>query len=194
MAEEEFEYFELEYSEDDIAYYLVDEDGNEVGFAVLEDGKEVEYFYADDDDVEYVVVDEEEGEGAGAAAVAAEGKGEGSADAAEPEEEVKHGYAYKLAMIAGHSANKARNKAEAKLEDVRDVAGKQAKKAQAAAKDVAKEVKGGAGDGGFAISREEVAETTADLNELAKEGAATARELKEAYDDIMGSFSFLKKK
>ena len=41
------------------------------------------------------------------------------------------------------------------------------------------------------ITREGVAETTADLNAIAKEGAETAKELKEAYDDIMDSFGFL---
>lgn len=42
---------ELEYTEDDIVYYLVDEDDNEIGFAVLdEDGSEVEYLYAEDDE------------------------------------------------------------------------------------------------------------------------------------------------
>ena len=42
---EEFETIELEYSEDDILYYIEDEDGNEIGFALEEGGKEVEYYY-----------------------------------------------------------------------------------------------------------------------------------------------------
>ena len=41
------------------------------------------------------------------------------------------------------------------------------------------------------ITREDIAETTADLNVIAKEGAATAKELKEAYDEIMNDFGFL---
>ena len=41
------EIVEIEYSDDDILYYIDDEQGNEIGFAVLEDGKEVEYYYAD---------------------------------------------------------------------------------------------------------------------------------------------------
>ena len=41
------EVVEIEYSDDDILYYIDDEQGNEIGFAVLEDGKEVEYYYAD---------------------------------------------------------------------------------------------------------------------------------------------------
>ena len=42
---EEFETVELEYSEDDILYYIMDEDDNEIGFALEEDGQEVEYYY-----------------------------------------------------------------------------------------------------------------------------------------------------
>lgn len=38
---------EVEYTDDDILYYIDDEQGNEIGFAVMEDGKEVEYYYAE---------------------------------------------------------------------------------------------------------------------------------------------------
>ena len=41
------EVLELEYSESDIAYYIDDEHGNEIGFALVENGREVEYYYAD---------------------------------------------------------------------------------------------------------------------------------------------------
>jgi hypothetical protein len=44
------------------------------------------------------------------------------------------------------------------------------------------------------ITREGVAETTADLNVIYKEGAEVAKELKETFDDINESLSFLKKK
>ena len=40
------ELVELEYTDDDILYYIDDEQGNEIGFALLEDGKETEYYYA----------------------------------------------------------------------------------------------------------------------------------------------------
>ena len=43
------EVVELEVSDDDILYYIDDEQGNEIGFAVLEDGKEVEYYYAQEE-------------------------------------------------------------------------------------------------------------------------------------------------
>ena len=45
----EFETVELEYSEDDILYYIVDENDEEIGFAIMEDGKEVEYYYVDEE-------------------------------------------------------------------------------------------------------------------------------------------------
>ena len=48
MAEnhDDFELIELEYTEDDIAYYIEDEDGNELGLAIVgENGEEVEYYY-----------------------------------------------------------------------------------------------------------------------------------------------------
>ena len=48
----EDEPIEMEVDEDAILYYLQDEDGNEIGFAVEEDGKPVEYFYAEDEDAE----------------------------------------------------------------------------------------------------------------------------------------------
>lgn len=41
---------ELEISEDDIVRYITDDAGNEIGIVLMEDGKEVEYLYAEDDD------------------------------------------------------------------------------------------------------------------------------------------------
>ena len=54
-----------------------------------------------------------------------------------------------------------------------------------------KKLKDKTSDVDLGITREGVAEATADLNAIAKEGAETAKELKEAYDDIMDSFGFL---
>ena len=48
--EEGEELWEMEVDEDAILYYIEDEDGNEIGFAIEEDGKEVEYYYAADDE------------------------------------------------------------------------------------------------------------------------------------------------
>ena len=48
---EAYETVEIEYSEDDIEAYIVDEDDNEIGLILLdEDGNEVEYYYDDDEE------------------------------------------------------------------------------------------------------------------------------------------------
>ena len=50
---EAYETVEIEYSEDDIEAYIVDEDDNEIGFILLdEDGNEVEYYYDDDEEAD----------------------------------------------------------------------------------------------------------------------------------------------
>lgn len=52
MAEEAFE---IEIEEEDIVGYICDEDDNEIGIIVLdEDGDEVELFYAEEGEYEYV--------------------------------------------------------------------------------------------------------------------------------------------
>lgn len=189
---EEFETVELEYSEDDILYYIEDEDGTEIGFALNEDGVEVEYYYEGFDADDYETVGEP-------AAAAADPESKSIAD---PEEPVKHGYLYKMATIAEHTGNKARKQAEAKLDIARGkaekhydkakkVATEQAGKAKAAVSEQAGRARVKADEMDLGITREGVAETTADLNAIAKEGAETVKELKEAYDDIMESFGFI---
>lgn len=186
---EEFETVELEYSEDDILYYIEDEDGTELGFALLEDGEEVEYYYEgfDADDYETVEVVEETTAPATEAAKpeAAPAK---AADADEPKE---RGYLYKMAAIVGHEGNKTRKVAEEKLDVVRGKAEDGLSKAKDVAAEQAGKAKAKADDAGLGITREDVSEMTSDLNALAKEGAETAKELKEAYDDIMENFGFL---
>ncbi|MBO4352106.1 MAG: hypothetical protein J5818_01285, partial [Eggerthellaceae bacterium] len=93
------EVIELEFSEDDIIYRIVDENDVEIGFAIMEDGEEVEYYYE-----EVEIVEEPE-----PAETAAEETPE------EPEGPVEHGYLYKMASIAGHRADKTRKKAEVKI-------------------------------------------------------------------------------
>lgn len=191
---EEFEVVELEYSEDDILYYLVDEDDNEVGFVIEEDGEEVECYYEGYDEEDFEVVGEVD-EVFEAVEEAAPAK---KPEPYVPEKAEDHGYLHKLAAIAGHEGGKARAKAEVKLDKVRDKAEvqvdkakKQANKAKKAASEQAGKAKAAAEENDLAITREDVAEATADLNAIAKEGAQTAKELKEAYDDIMDSFGFL---
>lgn len=43
---------------------------------------------------------------------------------------------------------------------------------------------------GLGITKEAVAEATSDFNAIYKEGAAAAKELKEAFDDIKSAFNF----
>ena len=194
---EEFETVELEYSEDDILYYIVDEDDNEIGFALEEDGQEVEYYYEGFDEADYEVVEVVE--------LPVEQPEEKAPAPKKPPEARKAedlGYLQKVAAIAGHSGSKARKKAEEGFEMVRGKAevgvDKVRSKAEVGVDKAAEAVESGGqklkekADGmDIGFTRKDVAETTADLNAIAKEGAETAKELKEAYDDIMDSFGFL---
>ena len=174
---EEFETIELEYSEDDILYYIEDEDGVEIGFALEEDGSEVEYYYEGFDAEDYEVVSEPEPSEPAVAAAS--------------EEPVEHGYLYKMASIVGHEGNKKRKVAEEKLDVVRGKAEVGFSKAKDVATEQAGKAKAKKDELGIGISREDVTEMTTDLNAIAKEGAETAKELKEAYNDIMENFGFL---
>ena len=192
---DEFEVVELEYSEDDILYYLVDENDEEIGFVIMEDGQEVECYYEGFDGDDYEFAEESPVE-------ATE-----PAPAPEPEPYVAekaadHGYLHKLAAIASHEGGKARDKAEAKLDVARgkaevkldkakQAATEQAGKAKQVATEQAARAKAKADESDIDLTREGLKETTADLNAIAKEGAETAKELKEAYDDIMENFGFL---
>ena len=187
---ETFEVTEIEYSEDDILYYLVDEDGNEVGFVIEEDGTEVECYYEDYEGIEFELVEENEGRRASDANPAPEPY--------IPEKSDEHGYLHKIMTIAGHEGGKARDKAEVKIDRMRGKAEVHVDKAKRAATDAAGKAKEAAGaakakaeSNDLGITREGVKEATSDLNAIAKEGAETAKELKEAYDDIMESFGFL---
>jgi len=225
---EEFESFEIEVSEEDILYYIEDEDGNQVGFAVMEDGEEVEYFFDGDasdyefvdnnetdedgevfelefseEDIIYRIVDENEVEIGFAIMedgeeveyyyeeVEVEDIPEPDPEPEPEPEPVEHGYLYKMASIAGHTADKTRKKAEVKIDKVRGVTEKQIDKATDAIEAGSKKLKEKKDESDLGITREDIAETTADLNVIAKEGAATAKELKEAYDEIMNDFGFL---
>ena len=263
MAELDGEVVEMEIDEDAIDHYLVDEQGREIGFVIVEDGVEVECYYQEDDEDDEDDEDgddDEDDEGrfsyddfsdviaageavgsagsagaAGADASATGATGAAGADAnanaastaaatpasspqpgpvpAEPTEPVEHGYLYKMAQIVGHQGNKARKAAGAKLVNARDKAapvvsevrakaGEGVEKARTKAEEGVERATGALETGGgklkekkdeydLGITREGVKEATADLNAIAKEGAATAKELKEAYDDIMDSFGFL---
>lgn len=44
------ELVELEFDEESVSYYIVDEDDNEIGVCLFEDGEEVEYLYDDSEE------------------------------------------------------------------------------------------------------------------------------------------------
>ena len=46
-ADEDLEVVELELSDDDIVRYLEDDQGNRIGFVIMEDGEEAEYLYVE---------------------------------------------------------------------------------------------------------------------------------------------------
>ena len=177
------EVVEMEVDEDAIDHYLYDDAGNEIGFVILEDGFEVECYYQEDD--------ADEADEAVSALEAALDEGLEQTRVPEPERAEDHGYLYKMASIAGHKGNQARKKAEVQLDKVRSKAEVGVDKATEAVESGGKKLKEKADDMDLGITREGVRETTADLNAIAKEGAETAKELKEAYDDIMDSFGFL---
>ena len=77
------------------------------------------------------------------------------------------------------------------MDKAKKVATEQAGKAKAVATEQASKAKSKASESDLNISREGIKEATNDLNAIAKEGAETAKELKEAYDDIMENFGFL---
>ena len=51
-ADEDLEVVELELSDDDIVRYLEDDQGNRIGFVIMEDGEEAEYLYVEGDEDE----------------------------------------------------------------------------------------------------------------------------------------------
>ena len=188
---EEFETIELEYSEDDILYYIEDEEGTEIGFALEEDGKEVEYYYEGFEASDYEVVSEPEPPAPKPAGEPEQKPASAPAVSAAEEAPKEHGYLYKLAAIAGHEGYKTRKKAGEKLDVARGKAEEHLGKAKNVATEQAGKAKAKKDELDLGITREDVSEMTSDLNAIAKEGAETAKELKEAYDDIMENFGFL---
>lgn len=210
LAELDGEIVEMEIDEDAIDHYIFDEQGNEIGFAIVEDGVEIECYYQDDDEIEGELPASDASElGSNSAPAPASASASESEPApaskpaskpkAEPEEPAEHGYLYKIAQIAGHEGNKARKRAGAEIGKQRDkakpVLEKARSKAEAGVDKAAEAVESGSkklkekkDEYDLGITREDVSEATADLNAIAKEGAATAKELKETYDDIMDSF------
>lgn len=180
---------EMEIDEDAIDHYLFDDDGNEVGFVIVEDGLEVECYYEEVDEAEEADGLEEAYEPSELEQALDAGLEE--ARKLEPRKAEDLGYLHKMASIAGFKGNQARKKAEVQIDKVRGKAEEGVDKATEVVEAQGQKLKGKAADTDLGITREGVKATTADLNAIAKEGAETAKELKEAYDDIMDSFGFL---
>lgn len=77
---DDYEFVELELSEEDIVRYLEDDEGSQIGFVVLEDGKEVEYLFIEDE------ADEEAAAGETAEDAVADAEGDGSSSAETPDD------------------------------------------------------------------------------------------------------------
>lgn len=156
----EDEILEIEFNEEDIAYYLVDEDDNEVGFVIVdEDGRESEYYYAEN----------EEAEGASDPAKRETPENDN------PSLAYKAGAAAAGAAVAGkHAAKAGVEKAKTGVEKARSWA------------DRFQPEEGGEYDLG--ITREGVKETAQDMNAIYHEGIETITELRDAFDDIKEGF------
>lgn len=159
-AEVEEELLELEFDEDDIQCYLVDEDDNEIGFVLLdEDGNEVEYYYAEEDE-----------------------EADGGADANAPAPAKKAtpkntSLAYRAGAAAASAAHAGKHAA--------DVGVEKAKQGVEKARSWADKFDPNDGEEyDLGITREGVKETTQDMNAIYREGIETITELKDAFDDI----------
>jgi len=85
----EDELFELEFSPEDVAYYLVDEHDNEIGVAVYDaDGNTVEYFY-EEGSAPTTVADSEAASGSAANSEAADKSTDDTAESTLSRAEIK---------------------------------------------------------------------------------------------------------
>ena len=155
----EDEVVELEFDEDDIQCYLVDENDVEVGFVLLDEaGNEVEYYYADEDEP-------------------CEDSAEGSSSQRATATEQNTSMAYKAGAAAATAAHAGKAAATAGV--------KKAKQGVEKARSwVDKFDPNDDGEYDLGITREGVKETTQDMNAVYRESVETISELKDAFDDI----------
>lgn len=159
-VEFEEEVIEIEFDEDDIQCYLVDEDDNEIGFILLDEhGEEVEYYYA-----------EEDTDSAGDPEKPARGCRSSS-------EKKNDSLAYRAGAAAAGAAATGKAAAKTGVE--------KAKHGVEKARGWADKFQpNDDGEYDLGITREGVKETTADMNAIYHEGIETIAELKDAFDDI----------
>jgi len=191
----ESEVIELEIDEDDILYYITDQDDNEIGFAILEDGKEVEYYYETDEDYRIAEVLEDVYEDA-----------ESDDDEVDEEDELLIEMEINDDDILYYLVDEEDNEIGfAILEDGKEVeyyyvdeeidvaAEADADEAEPKAKSepvAATEEKVDGKDGAL-FTAEEIADFKDDMVELLKDGASIAKELKSTYDEFSDVLDFL---
>ncbi len=174
MAEnhDDFELIELEYTEDDIAYYIEDEEGNELGFAIVdENGEEVEYYYDGVEASQYESADSAVNEQSG-----------------DPDDAESELVAQASSAPKHQTAPKAK---EVKEESLAYLAGNAAGKMKVKAKTVPDKLEQKKNDAKNSHAKEELKEAASDLNTLYHAGKEVGDELKAAYDDIAEVLDFL---
>lgn len=207
-AEELFEseVIELEINEDDILYYITDQDDNEIGFAIMEDGQEVEYYYETDEDYHIVEVLEDVYDDVEDADSDVDGDDDDEELLIEMEiddddilyylvdeddneigfaimedgREVEYYYVDEEIDVAAE---------EAATDAPADAPAPAAEPASAQASDAA--AAKGADDATPLFTAEEISEFKDDMVGLLKDGASVARELKSTYEEFSDVLDFL---
>lgn len=169
-VELEEEVIEIEFDEDDVLYYLVDEDDVTVGFVLAdEQGEEAEYYFTGEE-IEQFKAEEEEKSRTQATAAASSSKPKNNSLA------YKAGAAAAGAATAGKAAAKTGvEKAKHGVEKARGWADKFQPNDD--------------GEYDLGITREGVEEATHDMNAIYHESVETIAELKGAFDDIKEGLS-----
>lgn len=191
----ESEVIELEIDEDDILYYITDQDDNEIGFAILEDGKEVEYYYETDEDYRIAEVLEDVYEDV-----------ESDDDEVDEEDELLIEMEINDDDILYYLVDEDDNEIGfAILEDGKEVeyyyvdeeidvaaeADADEVEPEAENKPAAATEEKADGKDGALFTAEEIADFKDDMVELLKDGASIAKELKSTYDEFSDVLDFL---
>ncbi|MBQ9002597.1 MAG: hypothetical protein IJ087_12165 [Eggerthellaceae bacterium] len=165
---------------ENVICYLEDEDGNEIGFVVEEDGREIEKYYEGIDAEGYELVEDPP--------VPVHGAEPGAET--EPEAELEPGSEVKkmIAAAAGRGGVKLRAGAQAMLKVAWNKVKPQVDKTRKAASQKAVQLKDKVVETDFSVTREDVQAAASKLNEIANKGAATVMEVKDAYDEIMDDY------
>ncbi len=177
------EFYEVEIDEDEIYAYIVDEDDNEIGFILLDEDGVEQEYYYAEEEIDSSSGDAKIDEDEIYAYIVDEDDNEIGFILLD-EDGVEQEYYYAEEEIDSSSGD-AKPREDASGGDEYDLGITREGVAEATA-DMNAIYKDGV--------REGVAEATADMNAIYKDGVAIASELKGAFDDIAAGFDFLKKK